>query len=225
VPAGPTSRRRRRTSASSPAPSCSASSTRSASDPITSSPTSRAATQTGCRLVGVDLSAAGIAAATARAAALGLGERASFRVGSFAATGLADASVDGVLTVDALQYAPDKAAAYAEMARILRPGRRAVIAVFEVDADRVQGVPVLGDDPIVDHRPLLDAAGFTVDSYEESTGWWDRVRAAYGAVLDNETVLRVELGDEAFDSLALEMTLTVQLEPYPRRVLAVATRR
>jgi len=150
---------------------------------------------------------------------------ASFRVGSFAATGLDAASVDGVLTVDALQYAPDKAAAYAEMARILRPGRRAVIAVFEVDPDRVQGIPVLGDDPITDHRPLLQAAGFAIESYEESTGWWDRMRSAYGAVLEAETVLRGELGNDAFDSLALEMTLTLQLEPYPRRVIAVATRR
>lgn len=183
------------------------------------------AAQRGCRLVGVDLSAVGIAAATSRAAELGLADVASFRVGSFAATGLGDASVDGVLTVDALQYAPDKAAAYAEMARILRPRRRAVIAVFEVDPARVQGVPVLGDDPIADHRPLLEAAGFTVDSYEESIGWWERMRSAYGAVLDAETLLRPELGDEAFDSLALEMTLTLQLEPYPRRVLAVATRR
>ncbi len=183
------------------------------------------ASQSGCRLVGVDLSAKGIAAAADRAAALGLSDRASFRVGSFAATGLADASVDGVLTVDALQYAPDKAAAYAEMARILRPRRRAVIAVLEVDADRVQGVPVLGDDPIVDHRPLLEAAGFTVDVYEESIGWWERMQAAYGGVLEAETVLRGELGDEAFDSLALEMTLTLQLQPYPRRVIAVATRR
>jgi len=183
------------------------------------------AAQTGCRLVGVDLSAEGIAAATSRAAALGLADAASFSVGSFAATGLEDSSVDGVLTVDALQYAPDKAAAYAEMARIVRPGRRAVIAVFEVDPDRVHGVPVLGDDPITDHRPLLEAAGFTVDSYEESIGWRDRMRAAYGAVLDAEASLRPELGDDAYDSLALEMTLTLQLEPYPRRVLAVATRR
>ena len=103
--------------------------------------------------------------------------------------------------------------------------RRAVIAVFEVDPDRVQGIPVLGDDPITDHRPLLQAAGFAIESYEESTGWWDRMRSAYGAVLEAETVLRGELGNDAFDSLALEMTLTLQLEPYPRRVIAVATRR
>ncbi|MEN3273173.1 MAG: hypothetical protein V7636_1934 [Actinomycetota bacterium] len=183
------------------------------------------ATHTGCKLVGVDLSAEGIAAATTRAAELGLDGVASFHVGSFATTGLDSASVDGVLTVDALQYAPDKAAAYAEMARILRLGGRAVIAVFEVDPDRVHGVPVLGDDPVADHRPLLESAGFTVDSYEESAGWWDRMRAAYGAVLEAEVVLRSELGDDAFDSLALEMTLTLQLEPYPRRVLAIATRR
>jgi len=51
------------------------------------------------------------------------------------------------------------------------------------------------------------------------------MRSAYGAVLEAETVLRGELGNDAFDSLALEMTLTLQLEPYPRRVIAVATRR
>ncbi len=48
------------------------------------------ARETGANLIGVDLSAVAVEKATARAARLGLGAQAEFRVGSFAATGLDD---------------------------------------------------------------------------------------------------------------------------------------
>jgi SAM-dependent methyltransferase len=183
------------------------------------------ARQQGARLTGVDLSAAGVEAAGERARAVGLADRATFRVGSFAATGLGSGSADGAMTVDALQYAPGKAAALAEVARILRPGGRFVFTAFEVDPERVAGAPVLGDDPVADYRPGLEAAGFTVESYDETPGWWPTMQAAYRAVLDAADALGQEMGPVAVAALAMEMTSTLELEPYRRRVLAVATRR
>jgi hypothetical protein len=46
---------------------------------------------------------------------LGMTGRAEFRQGSFEQTGLAGRSADAVMTVDALQYAPDKTKALAEV--------------------------------------------------------------------------------------------------------------
>ena len=42
------------------------------------------------------------------------------------------------MTIEAFQYGPDKHAALAEVARILKPGGRAAIVCFEVDPVKVQ---------------------------------------------------------------------------------------
>ena len=81
------------------------------------------ASQFPIRVVGVDASSVAVQSATARAIRLGLDARSIFRVGTFGETGLAAGEADAVLTLDALQYAPDKAAACREFARILKPGK------------------------------------------------------------------------------------------------------
>jgi SAM-dependent methyltransferase len=181
------------------------------------------ASLTGASLAGVDISGVAVARARARAAAVAA-TSATFVQGSFAATGLATGAADGVVSSDALQYAPDKAAAFAEAARVLRPGGRLAFTAFEVEPDRVAGLPVLGDDPCADFRPLLEANGFSTTQYDETPGWHARVAAAYGAVLAAADVLTDELGAPAYLAMASEMTLTQQLGIYRRRVLAVAER-
>src|SRR5581483_4281783 len=81
------------------------------------------ARQTGARLTGIDLSSVGIARARARAAALHAHD-ARFFAGAFDRTGLPDRSMRAVMSLDALQYAPDTASALREVARILAPGGR-----------------------------------------------------------------------------------------------------
>ena len=76
-----------------------------------------AAKETGARLVGIDLSPMAAKRATERVVALGMSGRATFTQGTFAATGLESASADAVMSVDALQYVPDKSKALAEVAR------------------------------------------------------------------------------------------------------------
>jgi SAM-dependent methyltransferase len=177
------------------------------------------------RLVGVDASPVAVASATSRAGRLGLGTRSQFGVGTFARTGLADQSADALLSLDALQYAPSKAAAFRETARVSKTGTRFAFTVFEVARDRVGGVPVLGDDPVDDYEPLLDAAGFDVETYEETPGWAERVAGAFGAILERATALEPEMGEAAYGALSLEARLTLELRPYRRRVVVVATRR
>lgn len=183
------------------------------------------ARETGARLTGVDLSPVAVAMAADRANSLGLSQVARFVVGTFDDTGLDGASADAAMSEDALQYAPDKRAAMTEAARILRPGGRFVFTAFELDPVRVAGLPVLGADPVDDYRPLLAAAGFSIESYEETPGWPEPMRTAYQALLDAKDQLRLEMGEIAAGALLTELVLTLDREPYRRRVLAVATKR
>jgi SAM-dependent methyltransferase len=182
-----------------------------------------AAKASGARLVGRDLSPIAVERAAERVGALGMTGRAEFAQGSFEATGIAAASVDAVMTVDALQYAPDKAAALREVARILRPRRRFAFVAFELDATRTAGLPVW-DDPIGDYRPLLEASGFDVLSYDQIPGWRDHVTSGFGAVVAQREALERELGQAAAAATVLEASITLELEPYSGHVLAVAVR-
>ena len=90
--------------------------------------------QPGGRLVTTDVAPEMLEAARRRADALGL--EVELRVEDAAALSFADASVDGVLCRWGLMLVPDVDAAAAEIARILRPGGRAAVAVWaEPDAN------------------------------------------------------------------------------------------
>jgi SAM-dependent methyltransferase len=183
------------------------------------------AREAGARLRGIDISAIAVAAARRRAEERGLSQVSEFSRGNFAETELAAAVADGVMSIDALLYAPDKRDALREMARILRPGGRLVFACFEVEPARVAGLPVLGTDPVADYAAMLEAAGFDVLSYDETTAWRERMTSAYQAVIAARTQLVEEMGEAAFQALFGEMSITLQLQPYRRRVLVVAMRR
>jgi len=93
----------------------------------------RCARQTGCEVIGIDLSSESVAAANAGATEAGLAGRVRFVVGDAEALPLEDASVGGVLCECSLCVFPDKAAAVAELARVLRPGAR--LALSDVTAE------------------------------------------------------------------------------------------
>ena len=172
-------------------------------------------------LVGVDVSRIGLGVATERAATHALAS-ATFLVGTVDHLPLADGCAVAAMSLDSLQYVADKRATFSEVARALVRGGRFAFTAFEVDADRVRDVPVLGIDPVRDYSVLLRDAGFTVDTYQETPGWHERLVASYSAIIAAEQRLRPQMGDPAVDALLLEMSLTLQIEPYPRRVFAVA---
>jgi SAM-dependent methyltransferase len=182
------------------------------------------AQQTGATLIGVDPAASGLTAAMGRAERIELAARATFQLGTFEQTGLADGAADALVSIDAFQYAPDKRAALAEFHRILRPGGRAAIVCFEVDPAKVEGLPVLGLDPIPDYAPLMEGAGFAIDGYEETPGWEPRLYGTFGALVDAADALVADIGERAAAGALAEAMLTVQRKPYPRRVLVVARR-
>jgi SAM-dependent methyltransferase len=182
------------------------------------------ARERGASLTGVDLSPVAVAQAAERARTLGLEGRARFMAGSFAEAGLADASADGCMSIDALQYAPDKRAAFAEMARILRPGGRLVFTAFELDGERCAQMPVLGEDPVSDYRPQLEVTGFEVTVYEQTRDWHGRLTRTYEALIAAGPAVSAEMGQEAWGALQFEMALTLERQPYCGRAFVGATR-
>lgn len=181
------------------------------------------ANESGARLVGRDLSPIAVERAAERASALGLDGRAEFAQGSFEQTGITSESAHAVMTVDALQYAPSKTKAVEEVARILRPGGRFVFVAFELDAERIAGLPLWAD-PVGDYRPVLDRAGFEVLSYEQLPDWQHLVNAGFGAIVADRELLEAELGQAAASALVLEASITLEVQPYSGHVLAVAVR-
>lgn len=97
------------------------------------------AARTGAELIGIDF--APVALDAARALAARRGQRADFRSGDLVATGLEDGTADAVVVVDAIQFPHDPAAAYAEIARILKPGGRVVLTCWEAVAKDDDAVP------------------------------------------------------------------------------------
>jgi ubiquinone/menaquinone biosynthesis C-methylase UbiE len=120
---------------------------------------------------GVDLGETAVAAANAKAVASGLDHRVAFHLGDAERLPLPDESVDAVVCECALCTFPDKAAAAAEMARILKPGGRVGITDVTLDPNRLDPelaslagwVACVADArPVVDYCRYLERAGLQV---------------------------------------------------------------
>ena len=147
--------------------------------------------QTGANLVGVDISTAALDSARARAESLGLSDRSRWVQGSFESMELPDASLDALMSVDALLFTPDKAAATREFARVLRPGARLVMTTWDYHSQPVGRPP-----QVPDHRPLLEGAGFEVMAYEETVDWRARQLGTVDRMLAAVDELAAEKGED-----------------------------
>lgn len=180
----------------------------------------RVAMATGARLIGIDIAENALVAARERSRTLGLDRRARFMRGSFAHTGIADGGVNAVMSVDALLFAPDKAAAAAEFRRILPVGGRLVFTSLDYHR-QPDGRPP----QVADHRPVLSDAGFEILGYEETDDWRRRIDETTAGLLDNVAELAAESGEpvEKVRDGLVEMESTI--DAVSRRVLVVAKAR
>ena len=167
--------------------------------------------------IAIDIASTALQAVEERAARLGLGDRVRTQEGSFEQLPLGDGEASAVMSIDALLFSPDKAAALVEIARILRPSGRVVFTTW----DYVSQPP--GRPPqVADHRPLLSAAGLQVLSYDETPDWERRHRETDRLLMEHLDELAEELKQpvEELRRDLEEMSATVDL--MLRRILVVA---
>ena len=173
----------------------------------------------GARLIGIDFSPVARQQATDRITHFLPADRAEFRSGTFEHSGLPEASADGLVSIDALQFTPNIPAALRELFRILRPGARAVLTASEL----------LHPDPAwpratTDWRPWVQDAGLLLEQRRVDDGNAERWLALYRLVEQHEAALRSELGDYAADSLVEEARLVTPQLPRRRAVLLALRR-
>lgn len=141
------------------------------------------AKETSASLTGIDFSEQALGEARLQATQMNVHD-ARFLAGDLTACGLPSECADAVLCTDSIQFAEPQSAAYAEIARILRPGGRAVLTCWEPTGvaddrlgERIQKMNL---------RAGLLAAGFTDVDVRDRPGWLAREQAmnAEAAVLD-----------------------------------------
>jgi SAM-dependent methyltransferase len=171
------------------------------------------AARTGATLIGVDFSVEAVRQASEHARRLG--RAAEFRVGDLTSTGLDSGSVDGVLCVDAIQFARQPHGAYVELLRVLAPGGRAVLTTWETGSEDERIPERLR---LVDVRGGLTAAGFANVEVVDRPAWREREQAMWeeAAALD-------PAADPALQSLHDEAVSALPTFGLMRRVMATAT--
>jgi SAM-dependent methyltransferase len=175
------------------------------------------ARETGAELVGVDYSPVAVAQAEARIPLFGLEGRARFVVGRLEATGLADASADAVLCIDAFQFGDPQATAL-EIARILRPGARAVLTNWRPLHPGDEALPERMRD--LDVAGALGAAHLSVVVNEDKPDWMDLPQRAFELALDAGD----PGDDQALANLQKEAERVLPVIGRTQRILVVAER-
>jgi SAM-dependent methyltransferase len=168
------------------------------------------ARETGARLAGLDITPEGPAEARRRTPAFGLAGRAGFVAADCTCIALRSNSLDAALSVDALWMVPDKAAAFTEIARILRPGAFLAFTTWQP--------------PELNYARLLYSAGFRDIVQWSPPGWLDRQIAVYQQIAECADALAAELGQPAADILLLEAREAPPRLAHNRRLAISAVR-
>jgi MPBQ/MSBQ methyltransferase len=162
-----------------------------------------------CHVAGVDLTEEFCRVATVLADRVGLGEKVEYRQGNALAMPFADASFDAAYTQHVAMNIEDKAALYAEVARVLKPGAR--FGIYDVlrgeGEEVVYPVPWARDALIsflvrpAELRALLETAGFEIvslrDMAAEARVWMDQTKARMAEPVPPPSALRLLLGEDA----------------------------
>jgi SAM-dependent methyltransferase len=171
------------------------------------------AARTGATLTGVDFSREAVAQATALARQLGAD--AAFHIGDLADTGLPAASADALVCVDSIQFKSGDAS-FQEMHRVLAPGGRLALTVWEALDPADERVPELIR--AVDPRTALERAGFVDVEIRDRPQWRPPERRVW------DEAAELDPGDSpALRSLHDEAVRVLPMFDLTRRVLATAS--
>lgn len=170
----------------------------------------------GATVIGLDSSQAGLQCGAEVARRLGLSQRSGFVTTDAAQMGLQDTSVDGAMSIDALQLMRDQQTVLSEVHRILKPGGRLAFTTWLLRR------PGKGPPFPVDYQPLLKAAGLHQVWCREPMAWETRELAVFAGIRQNATLLRTELGDDVAKMIVDEAEKMPEAYPLIRRVTVLA---
>ena len=173
------------------------------------------ARRTGVRLLGVDFSGVALEQARLNSARLLPAGRSEFRVGTLVATGLPAAVAEGLMCVDAVQFADPPLAALLEFRRLLASGARLVLSCWEAAEPRDERVP--SRIHAVNLQRDLPAAGFADVQVHDKPEWREAERRMW------LEALAAPAGSDAVRSLQDEGRRSLDTFGSVRRVFATAT--
>jgi ubiquinone/menaquinone biosynthesis C-methylase UbiE len=124
------------------------------------------------------------------------------------------------MSVDALLFAADKAAAIRELRRVLRRNGRLVFTSWDYHRQPPGRPP-----QVEDHRPLLTSAGFAVLAYDVTDAWQQRMSDISARLIDNVIELAAESGDDVAETRARLEEMRASIGAMSRRILVVAEAR
>jgi phosphoethanolamine N-methyltransferase len=133
-------------------------------------------------VVGIDFQPEFVDLANTRAAGAGLAERVTYQLTKPGPLAFADGAFDVVFSKDAILHEPDKAALYAEVFRVLRPGGHLLVGDWlraegdELDEQVAAFVERAGGDftmvSLQDIREIVERIGFTDVETEDRRAWY-----------------------------------------------------
>ncbi|MDT7581206.1 MAG: arsenite methyltransferase, partial [Pseudonocardiales bacterium] len=139
--------------------------------------TSRMAAMAGAAVTGIDLTPEFVETARILSDRVGLGDRIEFLATAGDSVPVDDGSFDAAVLVHVGMNMPEKAAVFAEVHRVLRPGGR--FALYEqvrtAEGDLTYPLPWAEDErssfveTVADYRAHLEAAGFEIEDAEDRT--------------------------------------------------------
>jgi SAM-dependent methyltransferase len=173
------------------------------------------ARRAGVRLIGVDFAAVALEQARSISADRLPAGRSDFRVGTLVESGLPTGVADGLMCVDAVQFAEPPLAALVEFRRLLTSAGRLALTCWEaVDAADERVPPRIR---AVNLRRDLPEAGFVDVVVHDKPEWREAERAMW-----EEAVAAVD-ADAAVRSLQVEGRRSLDSFDSLRRVFATAT--
>ncbi len=199
-------------------------------------PALRLAAKTGCRIVGVDIHAQGIANASASARQQGLEATTRFEVvDADRPLPFPDGSFDAITCIDAINHLPHRARVLADWARLLKPGGRllftdpiVVTGILTNEEIRIRSsIGIFLFAPAGEDERLLQEAGLDLIRREDATDNMATVaRRWHTARAERDDALRQVEGDGTFEGQQRFFDVTSRLAAERRlsRIAFLASR-